>query len=219
MNTFPRWGAGVRTARAFGLLALFLLAIPARPAFALYEHVRDGWVAGIGVGFSKAKITAGSDLNHFETGWDEGTTPRLRLGHMLGKRAMLGYEQFQWVNEQGYGDASVRVSMQTFGAAFTFFPGNPKSETGGIYLRAGAGLSIARIAVSPHAVGGVDSTHTEDHVDEGGTAYMVGGGYEFRISKPAAIALDVTANHHAVGKDLVDKAWFIPVTLGLNWYF
>jgi len=216
MNFFPRWGAGAKT--AFGLLAL-ILAFQSRPAFALYEHVRDGWVAGIGIGFSKAKITAGSKANHFETDWEEGTTPRLRLGHMLGKRAMLGYEQFQWVDEQGYGDASVRISMQTFGAALTYFPGNPKSETGGIYLRAGAGLSIARLAVSPHAIGGVDSTHTEDHVDEGGTAYMVGGGYEFRVSKPCAVALDITANYHTVGKEFFDKAWFIPVTFGLNWYF
>lgn len=216
MHSFPRWGAGART--ALGVLAL-LLAIQARPAFALYEHVRDGWVAGIGIGFSKAKIDAGPRANHFETDWEEGTTPRLRLGHMLGRRAMLGYEQFQWVDEQGYGDAAVRISMQTFGAALTFFPGDPKHESGGLYLRAGAGLSIARLAVSPHAIGGVDSTHTEDHVDEGGTAYMVGGGYEFRVSKPCAIALDVTANYHTVGKEFFDKAWFIPVTLGLNWYF
>ena len=220
MRSFAWWGADAVRRRVLGWLAVALLvALPARPAFALYEHVRDGWVAGIGVGFSRAKITAGSLGNHFETGWEEGTTPRLRLGHMLGKRAMLGYEQFQWVDEQGYRDAAVRVSMQTFGAALTYFPGNPKSESGGIYLRAGAGLSIARLAVSPDAVGGVDSTHTEQHVDEGGTAYMVGGGYEFRVSKPCAIALDVTANYHNVGKEFFDKAWFIPVTLGLNWYF
>ena len=218
MSLFPRWGAGARTVCLLGCLTL-LLVTPARPAFALYEHVRNGWIAGIGIGFSKAKIDAGPSANHFETDWEEGTTPRYRLGHMLGKRAMIGYEQFQWSDEQGYGDAAVRVTMQSFGAALTFFPGNPKHESGGIYLRAGAGLSIARLAVSPHAIGGVDSTHTEDHVDEGGTAYMVGAGYEFRVAKPCAIALDLTANYHTVGKEFFDKAWFIPVTLGLNWYF
>ncbi|HEU4941326.1 MAG TPA: hypothetical protein VFT97_06870 [Candidatus Eisenbacteria bacterium] len=219
MNSFPRWGAGARTACLLGCVALLLLALPAKPAFALYDHVRDGWVASIGVGYSRAKITAGSTLNRFETDWEEGTTPRFGLGHMIGKRVMLGYEQFQWVDEQGYGAAAVRVSLQTFGAALTFFPGDPKHETGGIYLRAGAGFANARIAVSPDAVGGVDSTHTEEHVDEGGTSYMVGGGYEFRVAKPAALAIDVTANYHKVGKEFFDKAWFIPVTLGLRWYF
>ena len=215
MNFFPRWGAGAKT--AFGLLAL-LLAFQSRPAFALYEHVRDGWVAGIGIGLSKAKITAGSKANHFETDWEEGTTPRLRLGHMLGKRAMLGYEQFQWVHEEGVGDGIVRVSLQTFGAAVTVFPGDPKHETGGIYLRAGAGFVNARAAFGKQPTG-ADSSHHEETIDEGGTAYMIGGGYELRISKPAALALDVTANYQTIGKDFFDKAWFIPFTLGLNWYF
>jgi hypothetical protein len=219
MNLFPRWGAGSRTTRPLGWLLFLLLVLPARPAFALYDHVRDGWVASIGVGFSKAKITAGSAENHLETGWEEGTTPRFGLGHMLGKRVMLGYEQFQWVDEQGYGAAAVRVSLQTYGAALTFFPGDPKHETGGIYLRAGAGFANARLAVSPDAIGGVDSTHTEKDVDEGGTSYMVGGGYEFRVAKPAAVGIDITANYHQVGKEFFDKAWFIPVTLGLKWYF
>ena len=220
MRTVSRWTSGVTTLRALGWLVIpLLLTVPTRPAFALYEHVRDGWVAGIGFGFGKAKITAGSTLNRFESDWEEGTTPHFRLGHMLGGHAMLGYEQFQWVDEQGYGTAAVRVSVQTFGAALTLFPGDPKHESGGIYLRAGAGLANARIAVTPDAVGGVDSTHTEEHVDEGGTSYMIGGGYEFRISKPAALAIDVTANYHAVGKEFFDKAWFVPVTIGLNWYF
>jgi opacity protein-like surface antigen len=219
MKTFARWGAGRAPRWIVVPLALLLLAIHTRPAFALYEHVRDGWVAGIGFGYGKAKITTGSTFNGIETSWEEGTTPRFRLGHMLGRRMSLGYEQFQWLDEQGLGSAAVRVSVQTFGAAFTFYPGNPKTETGGIYLRAGAGLANARIAVTPDAVGGIDSTHTEEHIDEAGTSYMVGAGYEFRVAKPCAFGLDVTANYHTVGKDIFDKAWFIPITLGFNWYF
>lgn len=201
------------------ILATALLAAPARDAAALEPHERDGWVAGIGFGFGRAKFQGGEALNRVDTGWEEGTTPRLRLGHMLGKRVMLGYEQFQWFDEQGLGTAAVRVSAQTFGAALTFFPGNPRAETGGIYLRAGAGFASARIAVSPDAVGGVDSTHHEESLDEGGTSIMFGGGYEFRIAKPVALGADVTAHHHSIGKEFFDEVWFVPITVGLTWYF
>src|SRR5687768_13172544 len=105
------------------VLAAALLVTSAPRVHALEPHTRDGWVAGIGFGFGRAKFQGGEALNRVDTGWEEGTTPRLRLGHMLGKRVMLGYEQFQWFDEQGLGTAAVRVSAQTFGAALTFFPG------------------------------------------------------------------------------------------------
>jgi opacity protein-like surface antigen len=209
--------ASLRLPRVVPCVVLLLLTFTAHPAFALYEHIRSGWVAGIGYGWAKAEITTGDSL-HLESLWEDGSTPHLRLGHMLGRHTMLGYEQFQWVHEEGAGDAVVRVSLQTFGAAITVFPGDPKHTTGGIYLRAGAGLVNARVAFGK-LPSEADSTHHEETVDEGGTAFMVGGGYEFRISKPAALAFDVTANYHTVGKDFFDKAWFIPLTLGLNWYF
>jgi hypothetical protein len=201
------------------LLTALLLISTAPRAHALEEHKRDGWVAGIGFGFGRAKFHGGEALNRLDTGWEEGTTPRLRIGHMLGKRLMLGYEQFQWFDEQGFGTTAVRVSAQTFGAGVTFFPGNPKGETGGIYLRAGAGFANARIAASEDAIGGVDSTHNEEHLDEGGTSFFFGGGYEFRIAKPVALGADVTAHHHSIKQEFFDEIWFVPVTVGLTWYF
>ena len=213
---------GVKILRAafLGFVSLAILtAGPLPRAFGLEPHVRNGWVAGIGFGFGRAKIIGGEALNRVESGWEEGATPRLRLGHMLGKRMMLGYEQFQWFDEQGLGPNAVRVSAQTFGAALTFFPGNPKGVTGGIYLRAGAGFANARIAVTPDALGGVDSTHNEEHLDEGGTTYLFGAGYEFRIAKPVALGADLTANYNVIRREFFDTAWFVPVTIGLNWYF
>jgi len=211
-------GITLRCAAVIALLGAALLSSAPR-AIALEEHKRDGWVAGIGFGFGRAKFKGGEALNQIDTGWQEGTTPRLRIGHMLGKRVMLGYEQFQWFDEQGFGTTAVRVSAQTFGAALTFFPGNPKGETGGIYLRAGAGFASARIAASEDAIGGVDSTHSEEHLDEGGTSIMFGGGYEFRIAKPVALGVDITAHHQSIKKEFFDTIWFVPVTMGLTWYF
>src|SRR5262245_16784771 len=108
------------------LLALSLLLTSAPRAHALEEHKRDGWVAGIGFGLGRAKFQGGDALNKVETVWEEGTTPRFRLGHMLGKRVMVGYEQFQWFDEQGVGTTAVRVTSQTYGIGLTFFPGSPK---------------------------------------------------------------------------------------------
>ena len=204
------------------LTALLLGAALPSPCRALEEHVRDGWVAGIGFGLGRAKFQGGEALNRIDTGWEEGATPRFRIGHMLGKRMMIGYEQFQWFDEQGLGTAAVRVSAQTFGAALTFFPGNPRGETGGIYIRAGGGFASARIAVSPDAVGGIDSTeteHNEEHLDEGGTSLMFGAGYEFRLAKPVALGADVTAHYHSIKQEFFDEIWFVPVTIGLTWYF
>ena len=213
----PARDAALKLPRTALLISMLLSAFTANPAFALYEHVRTGWVAGIGYGWSKAHITTGDSL-HLESPWQDGSAPHLRLGHMLGRHTMIGYEQFQWLQEVGSGENVVRVSLQTFGAAITVFPGDPKRVTGGMYFRAGAGLVNARVAfgIFPSES---DSTHHEEAFDESGTAFLVGGGYEFRISKPAALALDVTANYHTVGKDFFDKAWFVPMTLGLNWYF
>lgn len=209
----------MRLARVLLVVAGLLLSL-APPARALEEHKRDGWVAGIGFGFGRAKFQGGEALSSIDTGWEEGTTPRFRIGHMIGKRLMLGYEQFQWFDEQGFGTTAVRVSAQTFGAGLTFFPGNPKKTTGGIYLRAGAGFANARIAASEDAVGiGPDSTHSEEHLDEGGTSVFFGGGYEFRLAKPVALGADLTAHHHSIKKEFFDTAWFVPVTVGLTWYF
>jgi hypothetical protein len=214
MDLVARWGARLRA--LFVLLLLSILSTP-RPAFALYEHVRNGWVAGIGIGFAKANITMGDSL-HLDNEWQEGPTPHLKFGHMLGQNAEIGLENFQWTHEEGVRDGTVRVTLQTFAAGLTFFPGDPKHTTGGVYFRAGAGLVNARVAFGTQPTG-ADSTHHEQTLDEGGTAYILGGGYEFRISKPAALVLDVTANYHTIHKDFFDKAWFVPLTLGLNWYF
>jgi len=208
-------------------VAALLCALFVSDAFALYKHERDGWVAGIAYGYGVSKIKSGPTLNRLESGWTQGATPRLGIGHMVGQHLLIGYEQCQWMEEQGFGESAIRGSLQTFGLELNWFPGNPNSAAGGIYLRGGAGLANARFALSPHAIqegGGSsgssgDSVHTEAHVDEGGTSYMLGVGYEFRIAKPFAIGADLTANYQTIHKELFDTNWFIPITVELNWYF
>jgi hypothetical protein len=217
MAILAQWGAHAIVSRPVLWLVLLFLAVPPRPAYGLYEHVRTGWVGGIGYGFARSHISTGDSLQ-LRSIWENGATPHLRLGHMLGRRVMLGYEQFQWLHEQGSADDAVRISLQTFGAAITVFPGNPKHASGGMYFRAGAGLVNARAALETQS--GPDSTdHHEEKVDEQGVALMFGGGYEFRIFKPAAVGFDLTANYHMIDEHFFNKAFFIPFTIGLTWYF
>jgi len=212
---------------------LFLLLITAgigavlpSGVFALQKHERDGWVAGIAFGYGVSKIQSGPALNELDSGWTRGATPRIGIGHMIGNRLLVGYEQCQWMEEQGFGEASLRGSLQTFGLELNWFPGNPNSATGGIYLRAGAGLANARFATNPHALGSSgssgssgDTLHVENHVDEGGTSYFFGTGYQFRVAKPMSIGADLTANYQVIHKQLFDTNWFVPITVELNWYF
>ena len=176
-------------------------------------------MAGIGYGVGWSKISTGSALGRLESGWEEGVTPEFRFGHMLGKRFQIAYDQRQWMDEQGSGTTSVRANFQNFSAALTYFPGNPDNETGGIYLRGSVGFANARLAVNPEAIGGVDSSHAEEHLDEGGVGFQLGGGYEFRIARPVAVGLDVGLNYQAIEAEVFDKTWFIPATVNLTWYF
>lgn len=215
--------------KRFGLIlvmmAVFCAAL-AHDSFALQKHERDGWVAGIAFGYGVSKIKSGESLNDLESGWNQGATPRLGIGHMIGHRFMIGYEQCQWMEEQGLGEAAVRGSLQTFGLELNWFPGNPEGAAGGLYLRGGAGLANARLALTPHAVGsegsggssGDEVTH-EKHMDEGGTSYMLGVGYEFRVAKPFAIGADLTGNYQVINKEFFGTNWFVPITVQLNWYF
>jgi len=202
------------------------VALPSS-CLALQKHERDGWVAGIAYGYGVSKIKSGPTLNQLESGWTQGATPRLGIGHMIGQHVLIGYEQCQWMEEQGFGETAVRGSLQTFGLELNWFPGNPNTAAGGIYLRGGAGFANARFAFSlipTDTTGGSGGSsgsevHKEEHVDEGGTSYMLGVGYEFRVAKPFAIGADLTANYQTIHKELFDTNWFIPITVELNWYF
>ena len=209
----------VRSILVAGLASLALIAGSFESAPALERHARDGWVVGVGYGLGYSKISTGSALGRLESGWEEGASPEIRIGHMLGKRFLIGYDQRQWFDEQGFGTTGIRASFQNYTAGLTFFPGSPDNETGGIYLRGTAGFANARLSVMPDAFAGIDSTHEEEDLDEGGTAFSIGGGYEFRIARPVAVGLDVSFQYQAIEGEVFDKTWFVPTTLNLTWYF
>lgn len=202
-------------------LGTIVLALGASDALAMREHVRNGWMFGIGIGYGEAKISTGAALQNVDTGWQEGACPQIRIGKMLGRHFMASFDQRGWLDEQGVGDSKVRVGIQNFTAALTVFPGNPANETGGIYVRGGVGFSNSRLTVFEHSFigAGIDSLDNGEHRDEGGVGYTLGGGYEYRVSSNLAAGLDVSANYQAVHNEVFDETWYFPAVLSLNWYF
>ncbi|MGH7681320.1 MAG: hypothetical protein ACRENN_04960 [Candidatus Eiseniibacteriota bacterium] len=204
-----------------GALGTALLALGATHALAMREHVRNGWMFGVGIGYGEAKISTGSALGNVDTDWQEGSCPQIRIGRMIGRHVMASFDQRGWLDEQGFGDSKIRVGIQNFTAALTVFPGNPTSVAGGIYLRGGVGFSNSRLTVFQHSFigAGPDSLDSGEHRDEGGVGYTLGGGYEFRVSRNLAAGVDVSANYQAVHDVIFDETWYFPAVLSLNWYF
>jgi len=132
---------------------------------------------------------------------------------------MLGFESRGWLDEQGFGSTKVRVGIQNFAATATWFPGDPANATGGLWLKAGAGIAQARITVFEDAAAGVDSSSFEAHIDDAGPGLLAGVGYEFRIVRSLAVGLDVTANYQPIHEAAFDTNWFVPVALSMHWYF
>lgn len=210
----------LRSASACALGAA-LLALGASPALAMREHVRNGWMFGIGIGYGEAKISTGSLLGNVDTDWQEGSCPQIRIGKMIGRHFMASVDQRGWLDEQGFGDSKIRVGIQNVTAAVTVFPGDPEKVSGGIYLRGGIGFSNSRLTVFEHTFigAGPDSLDNGEHRDEGGMGYLLAAGYELRVSPNLAAGLDVSANYQAVHGDIFDETWYFPAVLSLNWYF
>jgi hypothetical protein len=207
--------------------ALLALLVTAGSAAALGPHERDGWVAGMGFGLANAKL---ENVEGVASDWEQGVSPQIRFGRMIGRRFMVSFETKTWMDEQGafYDEAgepalAIRVGLQNFNLLATWFPGAPESPAGGIFLYAGGGAAIARLTLfEPNAGGGDtgESEHQEVYNDDWGYGVTAGAGYELRIFKHLAAGASVSMNWQFMeGEGFFDQNRFVPLTMNLNWYF
>jgi len=202
------------------IVLLFLIMLATKPAFALEANDRHGWTVGLGLGYGPAKLLLGSALRDTTTKWIGGVSTQLRVARSLSKHWAVGLEHKQWLDEQGFGTSKVRANLQNLALTATWFPGGDRSGgSGGIYLKAGAGWAHGRFTIFQNASGGVDTSSAEQHIDESGLGVLGGAGYEFRIARSLAVGADVSINYQSVKKDAFDHNWYVPIALGLNWYF
>jgi len=210
------------------VFALLLVTLLAQDAVALSPHIRDGWMLGISYGYGRGKFSVfqggeGDVANRLVTDWERGAVPQMRIGHVLVKnRLMLTFENRQWLQEQGiFVEDKIRVNIQTWTLALTYYPANPYSAAGGFYLQAGAGPANARVAVLEPAEPNPWGEQFEEIFvkNEGGTGYFAGLGYEFRIVSRVAAGAAVSFVSQSIGGDIFDDAVSWPATLTLNWYW
>jgi hypothetical protein len=204
----------MRRATAVLLLALAALTGAAGDADALEPHARDGWVLGLSYGGARGKAEFAGGVSA-ET--EDGVSPQIRFGHMLGRHLSLGASYVGWLYETGDAPIKYRFSMQNIMLALTWYPGRADSPLGGLYLRGGAGLAWASIA-EVELVVGEEQSHGERETDTG-LGLELNLGYEFRVAHSAAVGLGIGINHQLIDGELYDTSTYFPVTLNLGWYW
>jgi opacity protein-like surface antigen len=210
-------------------LAFLLALATVPPASAGQPHARPGWMVGIGLGIGDGEFT---DSEGTTVTADDGLTPQIRVGRMLGRHWQIGVEYQGWLTEvgatledtteTGVAGLKLRRSLQNWLLAATWYPGDESSPWGGFYLKAGAGYALGGTAAvlleEDPDTGEIEQDHGE-RFDESGLGLVFGLGYEFRLTSTFAAGLAVTANSQDIGEYFIDEASFGSAALVANWYF
>jgi hypothetical protein len=200
-------------------------ALVATAANAQAPHQRTGWMAGMAIGPSWGSWTYGpeQDLPYWPnvtgtTKVEDGYSPQLRFGRALSPHFMLGVEYQGWFIEAGTVERKLRNTLQNLAFALTIYPGNPADYSGGIFLKAGAGLGWARANVVELNEELEQQGHGESRT-ESGLGLMVGAGYEFRVFRTLAVGAGATFNYLSIDQNFFEDGSFFPAVLTLNWYW
>ena len=218
MNGLPRnpgvWAGFVLAA---GIMLLPPFVGTARATSPVERH---SWGAGVAYGIGAADVTLKS--NDPTTGYSRGASPQFRVGKMVGSHFMIGLEDRQWMNETGITGEKLRANFQNFNVVLTVYPGRNSNWTSGFFLQGGAGVAHARTSLLEEIPGGNEWGETFEVVgklDESGSGFMFGAGYEFRVSSHLAAGITTSFNSLSFDDDIFDTVKFFPGGLNLNWYF
>jgi hypothetical protein len=200
-------------------------------ALALRTHPRPQWMVGVGWGLGRGVFNQpGGDRQEYE----DGGTPLIRVGRMLGSKAMVALNYSGWLVEfdqerldtgaaafsDEAGDSTIiknRRSLQQLVLSLCWFPGNEDGVSGGVYLRAGAGMGWAgtnQVPITP----GEPQGHG-NRIDEWGWGVSAEAGYEFWIHTHATLGVGAFYDYMSVQENIVDDGWFTGASINLNVYF
>jgi opacity protein-like surface antigen len=205
-------------------LVLGIVLLAASASFGISEAAqpveRHNWAAGVAYGFGPADV----DLNSAElyTDWERGASPQIRLGRMIGSHFMIGVEDRQWIDEGGIRGYKVRGNIQNVSFVVTAYPGRTSDLTSGFMVQLGAGVAQARVSAlepyeEPNEWG--ETYEVVAKKDESGWGFLIGGGYELRVSSHFAVGAAVTFNSLEFNEQIFDRVKFIPGAFSLTWYF
>jgi hypothetical protein len=217
------------------LAALLLCALVPGEALALRKQPRPNYMVGVGWGFGRG-IFHSPDGSRQE--YTEGGIALIRFGRMIGSKVMVAANYSGWIIEftdttrdwtsggnhhlftSDPEDSTVlknRRSQQQLAFSLYWFPGNPDGASGGVYLRAGAGLGWAGTNEVL-----IEADNPQGHgsrIDEWGWGVSAEGGYEFWISSHATLGAGVFYNYMSPRETIVDSGWFTGASLNFNIYF
>jgi len=186
-------------------------------AAALSPHERDGWVVNLAYGNARGKAVFGTSSPILEAETEDGVSPAIRIGHMVGSKVALSVSYVGWLYETGQDPDKLRFTFQNIMATASWYPGNPERASGGLYLRGSAGLAWSAVVYVP-VVEDEEQGHGDRQKNNGlGLEFCLG--YEFRVARHVAVGLSASLIHQEFGKDIYDSATFVPVVLDLGFYW
>ena len=153
-----------------------------------------GFNLGAGVAAVRSTVTG-------ETVQESGGAINIRLGGAVLNNVLLGAELAGWVRESS--GRPVGIGNALF--ALTYYPAR------GLYFRAGMGFGS-------HFSENVPDGSAEAK-DEGGVAWGLASGYEWRLTRHFALSPQVEFNWLNIHGEVIDKASYAAASLGFNWYW
>ena len=196
------------------LITLAACGMLVNEARALDPHVRDGWILGLAYGGATGDITFSTGV---EGEVEDGVSPQIRFGHMLGRKFAVGVAYVGWMYETGNVPVKYRFSLQNVLLNGTWYPGHPESALGGMHVRLGVGYAWSAIA-EVELEEGEEQGHGDRHVDKG-LGFELNLGYEFRVYRTTAVGLGIGVVAQSLDGDLYKDTVYTPVTLNLSWYW
>jgi outer membrane protein with beta-barrel domain len=178
-------------------LSVALLTLCSAPAaFAGWPHERDGAFLGFNLGGG----SAGIDVPGVETNREGGLGGNFRVGYAFSPQFAAGLEGNMWTKDVDNETWTFSVG----GAALTYFPGAT-----GFFLRGGIGVGTVDYSFDQ---GGITYSSSDD-----GFGFLVGTGYEWRLSRKFALGPQFDYSHAKVNDNLSMN--YFNFTVGANWYF
>lgn len=196
------------------LMVMMVLAFLTTGARALEPHTRDGWNVGLAFGGATGDIVFADDSGGQI---EDGYSPQIRLGHMVGDHLALGFSYAGWVYESGVLPTKYRISLQNFTLAGTWYPGRPDTPLAGFYLRGGAGLAWSAIT-AVEILEDEEQGHGTSVTDSGlGLEFTLG--YEFRVARHTSLGFGLGLYNQSLNGDYFRKVTYASMALNLGWYW
>lgn len=175
------------------------------------SHVRNGWCAGIGFGSGFSNVSWEGAQRDVQ--WSGTVTAR--AGYATKQNVVVAVEFEGWsknyslVTFQGDIPVDMKLSGTTLGVVY--FPGNQ-----GFLIKGGMGVAVTQIDVTPDPS---ITFPTRGKFTDTGPAVLVGVGYEFRVTRTFALAIEFDSHYLGVKGEGIANVFNYGGGAAFNWYW